>query len=85
MDNNLLIIKKYLLGKFPDAKVYLYGSRAKGTNKPDSDYDISCLIKPHTGVNRINHRINQELTTLCGNDVHVVFCSIDNEFNLQLL
>jgi type I restriction enzyme S subunit len=31
------IIIKYL----PDAKVYLFGSRAKGTAKPYSDFDIA--------------------------------------------
>ncbi len=31
------IIIKYL----PDAKVYLFGSRAKGTAKPHSDFDIA--------------------------------------------
>jgi predicted nucleotidyltransferase len=85
MDNNLSIIKQYLLGRFPEAKVYLYGSRAKGTNRPDSDYDISCLVTTDTKVNRIDPIINQELSKLCQYEVHVVFCSIDNEFNLQLL
>lgn len=85
MDTNLLIIKTYLLEKYPEANVYLYGSRAKGTYRPNSDYDISCLVPKKTKVNRIEPVINQELTKLCNNKVHVVFCSLSNEFNLQLL
>ena len=32
-----VIIKRYL----PDTKIYLFGSRARGTNNPGSDIDIA--------------------------------------------
>ena len=37
-------IKGIVLGKDPLAKVYLYGSRARGTMKPDSDWDLLILL-----------------------------------------
>ncbi len=37
-------IKKIVLERDPSAKVYLYGSRAKGTMKPDSDWDLLILL-----------------------------------------
>jgi uncharacterized protein len=37
-------IKKIVLDKNPTAKVYLYGSRALGTMKPDSDWDLLILL-----------------------------------------
>ncbi len=37
-------IKQIVLGIDPSAKVYLYGSRARGTIKPDSDWDLLILL-----------------------------------------
>lgn len=37
-------IKGIVLEKDPFAKVYLYGSRARGTMKPDSDWDLLILL-----------------------------------------
>ena len=37
-------IKRIDLDKDPLAKVYLYGSRARGTMKPDSDWDLLILL-----------------------------------------
>ena len=33
-------IKSGIAGKDPKAEIYLYGSRARGDNRPDSDWDI---------------------------------------------
>ena len=30
---------------FPDSKLWLFGSRAKGTARPDSDYDLMVVYK----------------------------------------
>ena len=46
MDPNLGIIKECILQMLPDATIYLFGSRAKGTNKVNSDYDI-CIVTPY--------------------------------------
>jgi predicted nucleotidyltransferase len=37
-------IKRIVLDTDPSAKVYLYGSRARGTMKPDSDWDLLILL-----------------------------------------
>ena len=37
-------IKKIVLDRDPSAKVYLYGSRARGTMQPDSDWDLLILL-----------------------------------------
>ncbi|MDH5396856.1 MAG: nucleotidyltransferase domain-containing protein [Cyclobacteriaceae bacterium] len=37
-------IKEIVLDRDPSAKIYLYGSRAKGTMKPDSDWDLLILL-----------------------------------------
>ncbi len=37
-------IKRIVLDRDPSAKVYLYGSRARGTMKPDSDWDLLILL-----------------------------------------
>ena len=33
-------IKSGIIGKDPNAEIYLYGSRARGDNRKDSDWDI---------------------------------------------
>ena len=37
-------IKRIILEKEPSAKVYLYGSRARGTMKSDADWDLLILL-----------------------------------------
>ncbi len=37
-------IKQIVLDRDPSAKVYLYGSRARGTMKSDSDWDLLILL-----------------------------------------
>ena len=37
-------IKQIVLDREPSAKLYLYGSRARGTMKPDSDWDLLILL-----------------------------------------
>lgn len=37
-------IKRIVLDRDPSAKVYLYGSRARGTMKSDSDWDLLILL-----------------------------------------
>lgn len=38
-------IKGIVIDKAPSAKVYLYGSRARGTMNADSDWDLLILLK----------------------------------------
>ena len=37
-------IKKIVKAKAPSAKIYLYGSRSRGTAKTDSDWDLLILL-----------------------------------------
>ncbi len=37
-------IKEIVQEKEPSAKIYLYGSRSRGTARPDSDWDILILL-----------------------------------------
>ena len=53
------IIIKYL----PDAKVYLFGSRAKGTAKPYSDFDIAIEWKEKIPLHTMA-KIREELDKL---------------------
>jgi predicted nucleotidyltransferase len=45
VDAKLEEIVKKLVDKFHPKKVYLFGSRAKGTEKPNSDYDIFLIVE----------------------------------------
>jgi len=44
MDANINIIKAVVHEFLPGSKILLFGSRARGTNRQDSDYDILVLI-----------------------------------------
>jgi predicted nucleotidyltransferase len=41
-------IKKIIIEKNPSAKIYLYGSRARGTMKEESDWDLLILLNKPT-------------------------------------
>lgn len=43
-DNILQRIKYIILQRYPTAKIFLYGSRARGTDKSDSDWDLLILL-----------------------------------------
>lgn len=43
-ENIIHTVKQIVIENEPDAKVFLYGSRAKGKAKPDSDWDFLILI-----------------------------------------
>lgn len=40
-----ILIKRTVLEHLPGAEVRLFGSRARGKNEPDSDYDILVITK----------------------------------------
>ena len=43
-DRELLAeLKEIVLGRLPDAELILYGSAARGTREPESDYDVLIL------------------------------------------
>ncbi len=51
-------IKDIVRGKDPSAKIYLYGSRAKGTEKDNSDWDLLILLNRE----HITPKLEQEIT-----------------------
>lgn len=57
-------IKRLVLQKEPSAKIYLYGSRAKGTAKPDSDWDLLILLNKDRITNEIEQTITDPLYDL---------------------
>ncbi len=57
-DKILSQIKKIVLEQEPTAKIYLYGSRARGTAKSDSDWDLLILLDK----NKINYNEEQKIT-----------------------
>ena len=42
---------------FPDSKLWLYGSRVKGTARPDSDYDLMVVYKDDLERKKISEMI----------------------------
>ena len=57
--NNILQrIKSIVFKSDPLAKVYLYGSRARGTMQPDSDWDLLILLNK----DKITYDIEKDVT-----------------------
>lgn len=61
MDNAnkiLEAIKQAVTERYPDAKIILYGSRARGTQSADSDWDLLILLNKE----KITHEIEESIT-----------------------
>ena len=48
----------------PSAQAFLFGSRARGDNKPDSDWDILILINSQTVTSEIEDKFRDVLYTI---------------------
>ncbi len=57
-------IKKTITGRYPDAKIFLYGSRARGNSKSDSDWDLLILLNRDKITNDIEESITYPLYDL---------------------
>jgi len=57
-------IIKAIHGKDPNAEVFLFGSRARGDNRPDSDWDILILIDNINITNEIDDKFRDDLYNL---------------------
>lgn len=53
MDEELKQFKTDIKNAFLDAKILLFGSRAKGTARPDSDYDLIIISKAFENISPI--------------------------------
>ena len=63
-ENILQRIKKIVSDNDPLAKVYLYGSRARGTMKPDSDWDLLILLNQDKITTDIERNVTYPLYDL---------------------
>jgi predicted nucleotidyltransferase len=52
LDNKLETIVTALKKQFNPTRLFLYGSRASGTNRPDSDYDFVLVLPKFDSKNR---------------------------------
>ncbi|HAQ21042.1 MAG TPA: hypothetical protein DCR40_17685 [Prolixibacteraceae bacterium] len=57
-ENILQRIKILVQQHDPSAKIYLYGSRARGTARSDSDWDLLILLN----IDKITNEIEQNIT-----------------------
>jgi predicted nucleotidyltransferase len=55
--NILHEIKRIVLAIEPGAKIFLYGSRARGTMKPDSDWDLLILLNTDKITDEVENKI----------------------------
>jgi len=62
--NILSRIKNIVLNEEPQAKVYLYGSRARGLTKSDSDWDILILLNRDKITAEIEKKVTYPLYDL---------------------
>ena len=63
MNKSLVInrIKKTIHDKDPNADAYLFGSRARGDNRSDSDWDILILVESSKVTNEIEDKFRDGL------------------------
>ena len=59
LENEIEIIKRVILERIPDAKIYLYGSRADGSLK-GGDIDLFVVFKPMNNQNTVKLKIEIE-------------------------
>ena len=52
-------IKQTVLKESPFAKIYLYGSHARGNSRPDSDWDIVILVN----TDKVTFDLEKKITT----------------------
>ena len=63
-ENILVVIKKLVEERDSSAKIYLYGSRAKGNAHKDSDWDLLILLNREKITSEIENEITSPLYDL---------------------
>lgn len=63
MNSSVIIsrIKETIRNKDPEAEAFLFGSRARGEERPDSDWDILILVDSEKVTNEIEDTFRDEL------------------------
>lgn len=79
-DNNLKLIVEALTKEFKPLKMFLFGSRAQGTNKKDSDYDLLLVVKNKKG-SRADNMIRASKVLEHLNIKADIFVYSEKEFN----
>jgi len=65
VENKILSqIKRIVREQEPTAKIYLYGSRSKGTARSDSDWDLLILLNRESISYEVEHGISSPLYDL---------------------
>lgn len=65
IDKVILDLKSLFRNKFPESEVYLYGSRARGDNRVDSDYDILVLLPDSLSEEQYQAQTDQIYDYIC--------------------
>lgn len=75
--NSLLFIcKKAIQEIIPDAQIILYGSRARGDARIDSDYDLIVLVK---------EPVNWQLERIINDRLYVIELETDTLLSTQII
>ena len=82
MDENVKYIVDIILKRINPVKIYLFGSRAKGNENTESDYDICILIKDKLNRNDLTMNIYKDLANF-GKSVDIII-EYESEFNSNL-
>jgi predicted nucleotidyltransferase len=78
--NNIKDIVVNILSKYKIAYIYIYGSRARGTNKINSDIDIMCFMKyPIPNTEKLSN-IKKELIQSLNLNVDFVVMHLTNKY-----
>ena len=76
MNNEILKEKiSYIISKYPIKKITLFGSRAEGTNRADSDVDLIMEFSIPVSLLMLS-RIRCDLEELLGLDVDIIHGTI---------
>jgi predicted nucleotidyltransferase len=79
-DEKLNLILEKLVPEFQPTRIFLFGSRSKGSAHENSDYDLLLLVQK-SDLSR-HERMSKALTALWGCGVKVdVFIYTEDEFN----
>lgn len=81
-DANLKVITERLKEKFKPTRLFLYGSRANGNHKPESDYDFVMVLKDFNSKNRYD--LMSEISSIFRNEHGVevqVWAYAESDFN----
>lgn len=84
--NFILGLKKYNLESDID-KMYLFGSRAKGTERPDSDYDLLLVVNfdKTSEVIKFKDKVYNIVMDILLNTGHVVSLKVFKKYEFKRL